>query len=93
MDLQHVKVSAVDGKGLTDKDAAGKLRFKVDGPADIVGVINGDLTSDEAMTGDSRSLYNGTATVILRSRREAGPVTLTVTGDGLPSKKLNLATK
>lgn len=93
MDLQHVKVSAVDGKGLTDKDAAGKLQFKVDGPADIVGVVNGDLTSDEAMTGDSRSLYNGTATVILRSRREAGPVTLTVTGGGLPAKKLNLATE
>lgn len=93
MDLQHIKVNATDGKGLTDKKASNKLRFNVDGPAEIVGVINGNLSSDELMTGNTRSLYNGTATVILRSKQEAGPVTLTVSTDGLPSKKIALQTK
>lgn len=93
MDLQHVKIDAVDGKGFTDKNAANLLKFSVDGPAEIVAVINGDLNSDELMTGDSRSLFNGTATVILRSKKEAGPVTLGIFSEGLPAKKINLLTK
>ena len=92
-DLQHVRIAAVDGKGLTDKSADSKLTFKVEGPAEIAGVINGDLSSDELSTGDSRSLFQGTATVILRSGRSAGPVTLTVSADGLPVKKLTMQTK
>ena len=93
MDLQHVRVAAVDSKGNTVKDASDVLTFEVSGPADIVGVINGNLSSDELMTGNTRSLHNGTATVILRSRRDAGPVTLTVKADNLPDKKINLLTK
>lgn len=92
MDLQHVRVTATDSKGLTDKGASHMLTFEVDGPAEIAGVVNGNLSSDEMMTGNTRSLYNGTATVILRSKREAGPVTLTIKADGLPAKKVNLKT-
>ncbi len=83
MDLQHVVVSAVDAKGLRDPLANGLVTFSVDGPADIVGVINGDLRSDESLTGDSRSLHNGMVTVILRSRPEPGTVRLTATAPGL----------
>ena len=93
IDLQHVKITAVDGKGLTDKGAANKLTFEVSGPAEIAGVINGNLSSDELMTGNTRSLHNGTATVILRSTRDSGPVTLTIKAEGLPTKKLSLLTK
>lgn len=93
MDLQHVQIKALDGKGLVDKGAGQLLTFEVDGPAEIVGVINGDLSSDELMTGSSRSLYKGTATVILRSKKEAGPVSLSIKTDGLPAAKLKLATK
>ena len=91
-DLQHVKVTATDAKGLTDKSAKDMLTFEVNGPAEIVGVINGDLSSHELMTGNRRSLHNGTATVILRSKREPGPVTLTVSAEGLPKKKVSLQT-
>ncbi|MDE5871257.1 MAG: DUF4982 domain-containing protein, partial [Muribaculaceae bacterium] len=93
IDLQHVRIAAVDGKGLTDKGASGLLTFEITGPAEIAGVINGDLSSDELMTGNTRSLHNGTATVILRSTLESGPVTLSVKADGLPSKKITLRTE
>ncbi len=58
------------------------LEFSVEGPAEIIGVINGDMKSPEMTVGTSRSLYNGTATVILRSTPEAGNVTLKVTPKG-----------
>ncbi|WP_321572124.1 glycoside hydrolase family 2 TIM barrel-domain containing protein [uncultured Duncaniella sp.] len=79
MDLQHVKIEALDSKSRIVPGTDTKLTFKVDGPAEIVGVINGNLSSDEMMTGNTRSLYNGRASVILRSTDEAGPVTLTIT--------------
>lgn len=92
MDLQHVKIEALDSKGRRDRQAAGLVTFKVDGPAEIVGVINGDINSNELTVGDTRSLYNGAATVILRSTTGAGPVTLTATAPGLRPAVLKMAT-
>ncbi|MBR1484217.1 MAG: DUF4982 domain-containing protein [Prevotella sp.] len=93
MDLLHVVVSAVDKKGRLDRTAQGEVTFSVSGDARIVGVINGDITSDEMTVGNRRSLYNGTCTVILRAGRQAGPVTLTATTPGLPAVKLTTATR
>lgn len=92
VDLQHVRILAIDKQGRIVHDAVGKLAFSVSGPAEIVGVVNGDICSDELFTGDSRSLFNGMATVILRSKRQTGKVTLTVTCDGLKPVKLKSET-
>ena len=89
-DLQHVRVTAVDSEGRHVRTATDRLTFAVSGPATIAGVINGDINSDEPMTGNERSLYNGTATVILRSTPEAGEVTLTVTADSLTTACLRM---
>jgi len=92
MDLQHVRVVAVDKKGRRVQGANNLLKFTVEGPAEIVGVINGNITSDELTVGNTRSLFNGTATVILRSTKEAGKVVLTTTTDGLKQNKMVLKT-
>lgn len=92
-DLQHIRICAVDKKGRRVQGAQNELTFSVDGPADIVGVINGDMTSDELSVGNKRRLYKGAATVILRSKRDAGKVTLTVTTDNLKQVKQTFRTK
>lgn len=92
LDLQHVRVQAVDTKGRRDPSARHQVTFSVDGPAEIVAVINGDHTSDELSVGTTRTLWNGTATVILRSLPQAGPVTLTATAPGLKPAKTLLKT-
>lgn len=79
IDLQHINIFAADKKGRCVPDAKDLLTFNVEGPAEIVGVINGDMTSNELTTGNQRSLYQGRATVILRSTQEPGPVTLNIT--------------
>ncbi len=82
-DLQFVRISAVDRKGITDPAAGTLLKFSVSGPAEIIAVDNGDIRSDEMTDGDTRSLYRGRAMVILRSLPgEEGEVTLTVSGEG-----------
>lgn len=83
MDLQHVRIEALDSKGRRDRSASGKIIFSVEGAAEIVGVINGDINSPELTVGNSRSLFNGAATVILRSTKEAGTVKLTAKSDRL----------
>lgn len=90
MDLQHVSITAVDTEGRTMPDADTELSFAVSGPASIVGVINGDTNSDELTVGNEHRLFNGKATVILRSERSSGMVTLTVTGGDYKPTSLSL---
>jgi beta-galactosidase len=90
MDLQHVRIVAVDGKGRRVYGETSKLTFSVDGPAEIAGVINGDITSNELTVGTERSLFNGTATVILRSKPVAGKVILHVSAAGLKPISIRL---
>lgn len=91
-DLQHVLIRAVDRKGLTDPSAHRKVTFTVEGPARIIGIINGDNCSNEETTGNSRSLYEGTVTVILRSTDTPGKVTLKADAEGLKSATVQLKT-
>lgn len=91
-DLQHIRVEAIDKKGRRMMGAADKVTFTVNGPAEIVGVINGDITSEELTVGNTRRLYNGTVTVILRSTDTSGKVTLTADADGLKPAKITMKT-
>lgn len=91
-DLQHVKIIAVDKKGRRVPDAVQHLTFDVEGEAEIAGVVNGDINSDESMTGRDRSLFNGTATVILRSTETPGKINLTVTPENMNPITVKLST-
>lgn len=92
-DLMHVRILAVDHKGLRSPMANSKLMFDISGDADIIGVSNGDIASDELTVGNSRSLYNGSAMVILRSGNKSGKVKLKVSGQGYKSKTITLYLK
>lgn len=82
-DLLHVRIAAVDAKGRRVQTTDQEVTFAVEGNADIVGVINGNIDSDEMTVGTTRRLYNGTCTVILRAGQQPGKVTLTATAPGL----------
>ncbi len=91
-DLQHVRIVALDKKGRRVQTTAADVTFAVEGSAEIVGVVNGDITSEELTVGTHRRLYNGTCTVILRSTRQSGPVVLTATAAGMKPVKLKMQT-
>lgn len=90
-DLQYITIEAIDGKGRVNPQASQLVTFEVEGPAEIVGVINGDMTSDELFTGNSRSLWQGKASVILRAGRTPGNVTIKATAPGLSPATLRLS--
>ena len=93
MDLQHVRITAVDAKGRRVFNVQDELLFDVEGDATIVAVSNGDIASSELHTGNRRSLYNGTATVILRSSQKPSEIILTTSSNKFKKLKTKLSTK
>ena len=93
MDLQHIRIHAVDKKGRRDFNCYKPLKFEVEGDARIVAVSSGDHRSNELNVTDTRNLYDGSALVILRSGKTAGNVTLKVTTDGFKPAVLQLQTQ
>ena len=93
-DLMHVRVHAVDSKGRRAYGAQDELSFEVSGDARIVAVSNGDMQSDELNAVTNRSLYNGSALVIIRAGKTAGDVVLTAksTSGQLKGAQLKLRT-
>ena len=93
IDLQHVRIVAIDKQGRRVQTCNNEVTFSVEGNARIVGVTNGDIASDELSVADHRSLFGGTCTVILRSSQTPGPVTITATSPNLKSVRLKLNIK
>ena len=77
MDLQHIKLTVVDGKGRRVYNYNDELQFNVTGDASIVAVTNGDISTDEIATQQHVRLWQGQAVVILRSGCQPSKVTLT----------------
>jgi beta-galactosidase len=85
-DLCHVLVEGLDKDGVLCPDADNKITFKIDGPAEIAGVDNGDPLSIEPFQADYRKLFHGKAMLILRTKpSETGAIKITASGDGLES--------
>ncbi len=93
MDLQHVRIHAVDNKGRKSPVAQDDVTFEVDGDAVIVAVTNGDMTSEELNVQNHRRLFNGSNMVILRSGNQPGEITLRVSSPRFKTINVPLSTK
>ena len=93
MDLQHVRVYAVDGKGRRVHSEDTNLKFSVNGDAKVVAVDNGNIVSHELHAVNERKLFHGSALVILRAGQNPSEIILTVEGEGFKTVKMKLQTK
>ena len=95
MDLQYLKVWAVDSRGRRVYDATGEVTFDVSGAATLYSVDNVDHYTDLLFTSDinHKPLHAGFMLGILRSTRHAGEVNVRVTCPGLKAAKLKLMTR
>lgn len=91
-DLSYITITAVDAKGRMVPTDKRRVKFDISGPAEIAGVCNGNPVDWDCMKGDTISIFNGLAQVIVRSKRgKSGTATLTVKPEGLPSAKVEIA--
>lgn len=82
-DLVYIQIGITDIHGILDPNADPRLWFKVEGPARLAGVCNGDMKDVDTYAGNSRKAWHGRALVVLRSTHQAGKITLTVSSAGL----------
>jgi beta-galactosidase len=82
-DLSFVTVTITDEDGILAPRANNTVHFEVKGGGKIEAVGSGDPTSHESFKGTSHSALNGKVLVVIRAGKEAGPVELTATADGL----------
>ena len=90
-DLVFVQVDVVDAAGVRVPDAMDRVRFRIEGAAEIESVGNADPRDyDSFKDVSSHRLYYGKALVILR-RTGGGTTTLRAEADGLKPAALDLA--
>lgn len=78
LDVVHVKVKIVDGSGVLSPKDESKLSFKIKGPGRIIGLDNGDLSSNEPYKTLQRSAYRGQCLAIIQSLRDEGMIEIGV---------------
>ena len=80
-DLAYVTVAVRDAQNRVVPTATTLFKFSVSGPAEIVGVCNGDPTDHASLKGSEMKAFAGLAQVIVRSKRgETGTAELSVDG-------------
>ncbi len=93
MDLQYVKVYAIDSKGRKVPTATGEVTFDVSGAARIIAVDNGNHSSNDLFAGNKKELHYGFAMAILRSNQTGGTVKLKVSAPELKGVKKTFTLK
>ena len=83
----------VDDEGRLRPDADGPVRYAVRGPATIVGIGSGDLTSRESYRANPRRRFHGRALVVLRSTSEPGRIELQAEAVGLEVSSVTLESR
>ncbi|WP_291652615.1 glycoside hydrolase family 2 TIM barrel-domain containing protein [Clostridium sp.] len=96
-DLSYITVDLVDEDGNIASGANNKLTYTLEGNGKIVGLDNGnaadtDRYKPETDKSGTRSAFSGKALVIVQSTKDAGEMTLTVSGEGLESQSITINT-
>lgn len=93
IDLQHVRITAVDSKGRRVVSANHLVKLNITGDARIAAVGNGNMSSDDINVGNEVHLNEGSALAILRAGQGSSRITLTATADQLRTATIKLETK
>ncbi|BDI28557.1 beta-galactosidase [Capsulimonas corticalis] len=89
-DVSSIAVEVQDAQGRVAPTAANKVSFKLTGPGKIIGVGNGDPSCREADKPDApdtaaRSAFSGLCMVFVQASKQAGPIKIDASADGLES--------
>ena len=93
-DLSYLLVEAVDTKGNLCPLAMNDVEFKLDGPAEIAGVANGDHHFPAEFVADHLTLFYGKAMLVVRAAEgKGGPIRVTATSEALRKAAASLRSR
>lgn len=89
-DLSFITVRIIDKDGNFCPTSDNKVNFKIEGPAQIAAVGNGNPTSYESFRANSRKAFNGLCLLVIRSESKQGDIKVTASSHGLKSATVTL---
>lgn len=90
-DLSFVTLTVEDKNGLMIPDAMNHIRFRLEGPGEIVATANGDATSHASFQSKDLNAFNGLCLVIIRTKPgESGKMILNAESDGLTTAAVTI---
>jgi len=89
-DMIFLDVKALDDRGNPVENAVCRVQVRVEGAARLAGMDAGDSTDDDSFKQDNRRMFSGRLLVMLKARKAAGDITVTLTSPGLREKVLHL---
>ena len=82
LDVAQIEVWLEDAEGNFCPQADLLLTFSVEGPAELIGVDNGNPEGMESLRGDRMHAFHGRALAVIRSTGETGEAVVTVRAEG-----------
>ncbi len=89
-DVSQIELRLVDEKGVLVPNGAALCNVRVEGAGRLLALDNGDQRDMTPLRQPSRKLNQGRAFMVVESSHETGPITVTVSAEGLPDTKLKL---
>ena len=80
----------IDDHGVRIPDAEHELTFELDGPGEILGIENGNISSHEDYKDKIHKAYHGRGLVIIQSKQVPGMIRLTARSDGLKEASVEI---
>jgi beta-galactosidase len=87
----HLEINVLDKDGNFVPNADNLIAFKISGPAQNIGVDNGDPLDLASTKINQRKVFNGKCLIILQSEKEIGDIKVEVTSEGLESAGIELS--
>jgi hypothetical protein len=88
--MAHLFIEVVDDKGVAVKLADNDITCRIEGPAQLLGLENGDMTDTGIKTDPRQRAYRGNLLGYIRTTGEKGAVNITLTSPLLQSAQVTL---
>ena len=82
-DLIFITIETLDEKGHLVENAVDYVTLKIEGPARLLGMDNGDSTDEDDYKSGTRKLFSGKLLAVIGATQESGTIKVTAGGDGL----------
>ena len=89
-DVVHITTRVVDASGVQNPWSNHRVNYRVDGPARLELIDNGDPADHTPYRASSRRVLGGEHMVVIRSMPEPGDLIISATAEGLESARLKI---
>lgn len=90
-EVTHIELHAKDQQGNAVYDANNEITVTIEGPAVLLGLESGDLSSHEDYKSNKRKLFNGRLLAYIQSTGKTGNVKLSFSSPGLPTTSVSIS--